>query len=196
MDDRYELAMLFCRAQEFYESPGRQFRGQAFSIWDYFQWYAQQYEGCFSYPRDFVGFNIPVHVLHRCYELNKIETPYDRTMRSLARRYFDPAVPRYLIGVPAIRGPVFDHELSHAMYALDAQYRRAANRLTAALPDATRTRLHANLKKMGYTSAVFADEIQAYMATGTTKKFVVGAGRVQKFQVQYKQLYRHMRPRT
>jgi len=191
----YDLAMLFCRAQEFYESPCRQFRGQSFSIWNYFRWYAQQYDGCFSYTRDFVGFNIPVRVLHQCYAANRTETPYDSLMRRIAQTYFNPGVPRYLIGVPSLKSAVFDHELSHAMYALDLRYRRAMNRLTATLPETKRAQFHVNLKKMGYTPAVFSDEIQAYLATGVTKKFVQNAGGVRRLQRMYRTVYRQMRPK-
>jgi hypothetical protein len=195
LESQYDLAMLFCRVQEFYESPCRHFRGKAFSIWDYFSWYAVGGTGCFSYPVDFVGFNVPLHVARECYKLNAIETPYDVIMCELVTRYFSPRMPRYLIGANSLTDATFAHELSHAMYALDDEYRTAANRITRKIPAAKRKRLNANLAAMGYSSTVFDDEIQAYFATGTTKKFMCGVRNVERLQLQYRELYCKLHPK-
>ena len=47
--DKYDRAMLFCRAQEYYESPSLKFRGKNFSIWDYMKWYDEHNSWGFSY---------------------------------------------------------------------------------------------------------------------------------------------------
>jgi hypothetical protein len=77
--DTYHLAMLFCRAQEYYESPSEIFRGSNFNIWDYIEWYSKNNKDCFTYANDWAGFNIPFEILESCYS-HKIEdvTPYDR----------------------------------------------------------------------------------------------------------------------
>lgn len=194
LESQYDLAMLFCRVQEFYESPCRHFRGKAFSIWDYFSWYAAEGAGCFSYPVDFVGFNVPLHVARECYKVNAVETPYDAVMCKIVARYFSPRTPKYLIGANSLTDATFDHELSHAMYALDDEYRTAANHITRKISPVKRKRLHANLAAMGYSPTVFADEIQAYFATGTTKKFICGVRGIERLQLQYRELYCKMRP--
>jgi hypothetical protein len=50
--DKYDRAMTFCRAQEYYESPSLKFRGKQFSIWYYMKWYHERYGGGFSYGDD------------------------------------------------------------------------------------------------------------------------------------------------
>ena len=87
--DDYERAMLFCRVQEFYESPRSSFRDKKFSIWDYFKWYSKENFGSFSYPNDFVGFNFPLVVAKKCYEMNELETPYDIEMKKIVDDLYD-----------------------------------------------------------------------------------------------------------
>jgi len=53
--DHYHRAMLFCRVQEFYESPNPQFRGKNFSIWDYIEWYSREHRDVFTYTFDWGG---------------------------------------------------------------------------------------------------------------------------------------------
>ena len=78
--EKYDRAMLFCRVQEYYESPNTKFRGKNFSMWDYMKWYASNHNG-FSYADDWSGFNIPFDVLEKCYRnMQKFETPYDEVM--------------------------------------------------------------------------------------------------------------------
>ena len=59
LEDNYNLPMLFCRVQEFYESPNEDFRNKKFSIWEYMEWYSKSNKGSFTYPSDWAGFNIP-----------------------------------------------------------------------------------------------------------------------------------------
>ena len=78
--DNYDRAMLFCRAQEYYESPNKKFRGKDFSIWDYMKWYSSEYGRGFSYGVDWGGFNIPFDTMWKCYNECEMETPYDEVM--------------------------------------------------------------------------------------------------------------------
>ena len=53
VDDDYDRAMLFCRYQEFYESPYKQFRGKHFSWAQYMRYYKDQWKkDTFTYPID------------------------------------------------------------------------------------------------------------------------------------------------
>ena len=58
--DHYHRAMLFCRVQEYYESPNPDFRGKNFSIWDYIEWYSREHNDVFTYTFDWGGFKIPL----------------------------------------------------------------------------------------------------------------------------------------
>ncbi len=74
--DHYHRAMLFCRVQEYYESPNPQFRGKNFSIWNFIEWYSRQKKDAFTYAFDWGGFNIPLKTAWDCYEkLKEYESP-------------------------------------------------------------------------------------------------------------------------
>ena len=188
--DRYTRAMLFCRAQEFYESPCRKFKGKAFSIWDYFSWYAKASpKKCFSYPSDYVGFNVPVAILAECYSLCKAETPYDDVMKNLAFKLLLANPKSYLIGAPSLSDSTFKHELAHAFYHTNTDYKSEVDKLTAKIPAEGLKQFKSNLKDLGYCSAVMKDEIQAYLATGLTfsvSRDVSGTG---KLQAKYKAVF-------
>ena len=82
-ESRYQLAMHFLRAQEYYESP--KYRGKLFTLVDFMEWYSGEYgEGAFTYPLDWSGFNCPDWVLAAIYEDElEDENKYDRRMREL-----------------------------------------------------------------------------------------------------------------
>ena len=191
--DRYDRAMLFCRAQEFYESLNNKFRDKKFSIWDYYRWYSRE-NGCFSYPRDFTGFNMPLIVAKRCYELNDIETPYDRVMTEIVDRYFVNGEKKYLIGVDSLKNSTFKHEMCHAMYYVNNEYRTSMDELTESVPWKSRQRMKKNLAGMGYCNAVFKDEVQAYMATEINNKLCCGVGGCKKIHLKYKSVFKKMKP--
>lgn len=165
--DKYDRAMTFCRAQEYYESPSPKFRKKNFSIWDYMKWYSNQYEKGFSYGRDWSGFNIPLKVIHECYnKLGKHETPYDMTMDRilLKLKFADPN--SYVIGCGIAKGDTFNHEICHAMYHTDKNYKKQMDTLTKGLPKKYYDKFKENILEMGYATKVVNDEIQAYLQYG------------------------------
>jgi hypothetical protein len=75
--DYYNLAMHFLRYQEFYESPSAKFRGKAFSIFEYMNWYQKKYgKGIFSYPKDWIGYNMPESIIRQVKEIGIIDKNY------------------------------------------------------------------------------------------------------------------------
>lgn len=188
--DDYERAMLFWRVQEFYESPCKKFRGGSFSFWDYARWYAAKYNGSFSYPADFVGFNLPLIVAKKCYELNEPETPYDREMISIVDSLFVNGERKYLIGAESLKGDTFDHEMAHALYYTDIEYRNEMDSITRSLPAKSSARLGKNLSKIGYHRGVIKDEIQAYMATELSEKVCKGVPRSREIHRKYRKAFR------
>ena len=163
--DKYDRAMLFCRAQEYYESPSAKFRGKNFSIWDYMKWYHEQNEWGFSYGADWSGFNIPLKTIRECYnKLNKIETPYDKVMDEIVNKISSNT--GYVIGCGNTKGETFKHEVCHAMYHLNKNYKKQMDDLTRGLPKKYYNTFKDNILKMGYAQKVIDDEIQAYMQYG------------------------------
>ena len=184
--DDYERAMLFCRVQEFYESPGSSFRDKKFSIWDYYRWYSKEGSGSFSYPRDFVGFNLPLVVAKKCYEMNELETPYDIEMKNIVDGLYKSGRRSYLIGVDSLKNSTFRHELAHAFYYSNLEYKSEMDDLKRNLSKFNISRFKKNLKAMGYCPGVVKDEIQAYMSTEVNKRMTRGIKNKKFLHQKYK----------
>lgn len=187
--ENYERAMLFCRVQEFYESPKSQFRNKKFCIWDYFRWYSKK-TGCFSYPKDFVGFNLPLIVAKKCYEINDVQTPYDHKMKEIVDSLWVNGKKMYLIGVDSLSNSTFDHELAHGLYYCDFSYKENMDELTENLSNNTLKSFKKNLKEMGYCNSVLNDEIQAYMSTEINKKITKGISSKNALHKKYKAVFK------
>jgi hypothetical protein len=187
--DKYDRAMLFCRVQEYYESPSPKFRGKQFSIWDYMKWYDKK-NGCgFSYGADWSGFNIPIWIAKECYNhLNKLETPYDKVMDGIVQK-LNSYYTGYIIGAENTKSETFQHEVCHALYHTDKNYKKQMNNLTEGLPKKYYDVFKNNLFKMGYASKVVKDEIQAYLQYGY-EEAQFGKGVDIKIRKEYNKIYR------
>jgi hypothetical protein len=166
--EKYDRAMLFCRVQEFYESPNTKFRGKDFSIWDYMKWYASNHTG-FSYAGDWSGFNIPFDVLEKCYRnMQKFETPYDEIMYKIYWQIqtMKGSGKAYVIGAGDTNGWTFQHEVCHGLWYTNPQYKKAAKIVLDAIDPNHYVIFRKNLLDMGYTDKVIDDEIQAYLCFG------------------------------
>ena len=172
--DHYHRAMLFCRVQEYYESPNPQFRGKNFSIWDYIEWYSREHRDVFTYTFDWGGFNIPLKTAWDCYEkLKEYESPYDEVMdkitRTIEMTMFNKKNTRnwngYIIGADSTESDTFDHEICHGLYATNKEYKELVDEITLTIPNKDYVNFKNNLLAMGYTDSVIEDEIQAYLST-------------------------------
>ena len=166
--DKYDRAMLFCRYQEFYESPNPKFRGKDFSIWDYMKWYSSNRKG-FSYADDWSGFNIPYDVLEKCIDAQfSTETPYDDVMYyiyvEIAKLKKDGKA--YIIGAGDMLGDTFQHEVCHGLWYTNPKYKKAAKMVLDTIEPNDYVIFRKNLLDMGYTDKVIDDEIQAYLCFG------------------------------
>lgn len=192
--DNYERAMLFLRVQEFYESPYKKIRQGRFSIWDYFSMYSKDMgKGCFSYPSDFSGFNLPLIVAKKCYELNDPETPYDVRMMEIVEKIFVNGKRQYLVGVGSLSDSTFRHELAHALYYTNEEYRTEMDELTDSLSRSDFQKFKMNLKQIGYFPGVFKDEIQAYMSTEQEGRASKGVAGRKKLHQSYKKVFKKYR---
>lgn len=188
--DRYDRAMLFCRAQEYYESPSAKFRGKNFSIWNYMKWYHEQNDWGFSYGADWSGFNIPLKIVRECYnKLTKPETPYDKVMDEILFKLKNESNDSYLIGAKDTKGETFKHEVCHALYHTNKDYKKQMDVYTHGLPKTYYVTFKNNILKMGYAEKVIDDEIQAYLQYGYEEpKF--GKGVDIEVRKQYSDIYR------
>ena len=192
--DHYHRAMLFCRVQEFYESPNPDFRGKNFSIWDYIEWYSREHGDVFTYTFDWGGFNIPLNVAESCYSklLKKGEfTPYDLEMNYIVKtiRGMVGNGKSYIIGAPTTEDETFEHEVCHGLYATNKEYKALVDEITETIEWQDYLKFEGNLLDMGYTAAVIPDEIQAYLSTNYEySKFSKGVSK-KKCKELNKELY-------
>lgn len=182
--DKYDLAMLFCRVQEFYESPNTKIKNKKFSIWNYYEWYSKVNSGCFSYPVDWSGFNLPIKIALDCYKKNKIETPYDDLFLNILKLI--KSKDGYLIGVDKIGTKTYCHEFCHGLYYTNKSYKNNMDFITKSLSKRDKRKMTKNLLDKGYCSKVVNDEIQAYNATDCNNFVLSGIDNAKNISKKYK----------
>jgi hypothetical protein len=190
--NKYDRAMLFCRAQEYYECPSPKFRGKEFSIWDYMKWYHEKYGRGFSYGRDWSGFNIPLKTIRECYNiLNKVETPYDKKMDEILSvlSFKVNSKEGYVIGCGSTNCDTFKHEVCHGLYYTNKDYKKQMDALTKGLPKKYYDKFKENILEMGYASKVVDDEIQAYLQYGYEADHF-GKGVDISVRIEYSDIYK------
>jgi hypothetical protein len=171
IDDRYDLAMTFCRIQEFYESSFSEIRGKVFSMIEFQRMYSKKYgEGAFTYTNDWAGFNVPSTVIWNLYYGSKIKdfNEYDLVFQKIIDEIsFKNTEKYYLIGTMSEDTETINHEVAHAFYCLNPKYRSKSNKILSKLDKGTYQQLEKVLVSIGYTKKVIKDEINAYLSTGT-----------------------------
>jgi hypothetical protein len=153
------MAFHFLRFQEHYESPG--FKGTIFTWAQYVAWYKKA-RGSFSYPWDWAGYNFPGHIL-RPFREGQFD-PLTHREKALLLTLEAVGDQDYVIGTHEDFEDSLDHELAHAFWHLDPDYRSAVE---AVLQDGDyRLQMQALAEGDGYDPAVFMDEIQACAVEG------------------------------
>lgn len=177
IDDNYDRAMLFCRYQEFYESPYKKFRGKSFTWMEYMRFYKNAWKkDVFTYPEDWTGYNIPSNVMEKANDVFYKETEYDQIMNDI---YFYCAIDSqnknnntrcnwYLIGASSKDLRTVDHEIAHGLYYTNKEYKKEVSKLINDIKPTHYDKLKKKLVKMGYVDdkKIIDDEIQAFMSTG------------------------------
>lgn len=177
VDDYYDLGMLFCRYQEYYESPIDSIRRKYFSLPqlmnEYRKFFSRSY---FSYTNDWAGYNIPSHVLLECFELFKDETEYDEIMNKIIIHCQSKIKKKdtkwYLIGAKSKDVRTMNHELAHAFYHTNQKYRDKMFDLLTEINKKDWKKYCALLLEMGYVDfeEIIFDEAQAFLSTGLVNK--------------------------
>ena len=168
-DTKKDMALTFCRIQEYYESDKEPLRGQLFSFYDFVVEHMDD-RGRINYFNHWDGYNFHDQVFKKW-------LPWDRTVHENklldhmeAELNWDQ--PFYVIGSLEGDKGTIKHELAHALWYLNTDYRMRAEILVHDIkkyyPYEYR-RFTTELREMGYAEAVLHDEMQAYMATGDIK---------------------------
>lgn len=177
IDDDYDRAMLFCRYQEYYESPYKKFRGKKFTWMEYMRFYKDSWKKkVFTYPEDWSGYNIPSNILDGGVDAFYKETEYDEVMNDI---YFYCEIDSqnkndgercdwYLIGASSRDVKTMDHEIAHGLYFTNTVYKKMVDTLIKNIKPTHYDKLKKKLIKMGYVDdkKIIDDEIQAFMSTG------------------------------
>lgn len=154
-----DMAFHFLRFQEHYEGPA--FKGTVFSWAQYVAWY-KSVRGSFSYPWDWGGYNIPGHSL-KAFRAGAFD-PLTRREQAMLRALEGVGDGDYVIGSWRGSAGAMEHELAHAFWHVDAQY-KAAVRVILAGGDYAK-QYAALAEGSGYDPFVFDDEVQANGASG------------------------------
>jgi pyruvate/2-oxoacid:ferredoxin oxidoreductase alpha subunit len=167
VEDMYDLAMTFCRVQEFYESPIKGIRGKRFTLIELMARYAKKNNGSFSYPLDWGGFNIPGPIIDNLYK-EKIEdyNIYDDIIINIHRQAIKEtgSTQYYLIGSNSDKSTIA-HECAHALFFLDKEYKKKTKEILKKLHKSVYKKAEKVLLGLGYDKSVIDDELQAYLST-------------------------------
>jgi hypothetical protein len=176
--DNYDRSMLFCRYQEFYESPFPEIRRQFFTLEQYMRLYTKvNKKSVFTYPADWSGYNIPSNILFEAKKtFKKTETDYDNIMiqiidycekESQIKNEGTPH-PWYLIGADKVKSTTMNHEISHGLYYTNLNYKVEMDYLISHIKSSHYNQLKKQLIQTGYVDdkKIIDDEIQAFMSTG------------------------------
>lgn len=197
--DRYQRAMLFCRYQEFYESPYLQIRGRFFT-WEHFMmiYKEKRKQELFTYPEDWAGFNIPSDIIRKGLDefYHKDKGPYDEIMNDIwyycenhPLKFNKSRSKWYLIGADSSDSDTMKHEIAHGFYYTNSEYKKEMNDLISNFKSSQYIRLKKNLVQMGYRDdkKIIDDEIQAYFSTGLDGKF--SNNEFKKLQKEFKNVF-------
>jgi hypothetical protein len=177
VDDNYDRAMLFCRYQEFYETPFKKFRGKYFSWETYMRHYKNFWKkDVFTYPEDWSGYNIPSNIVEKGIDTFYKETEYDEIMNNI---YHYCAIDSqnknggtrkkwYLIGASSKDLKTMDHEIAHGLYYINHDYRMRVMYQLSLIPKKIMDKIDKKLIKMGYVNdrKILDDEAHAFLSTG------------------------------
>jgi hypothetical protein len=162
-----EMALTMMRFAEFYESPLAIIKNKCFTYSDLLEYYADD-DGYFNYMNYYEGYNIPVDIMFKF---------ASKFFKQMTDREQDVLIAvgntkcKYLIATLEGDTNTLDHELSHARWSLQPEYKKEMLGIIHSLPqdiyDAMRVDLSTN-----YDLDVLDDEICAYMLTGTLEELV------------------------
>ena len=180
---QYQLTSTFMRLQEFYESPYDDIRGHFFTHEQYMDRYAED-RGKMSYFTDWSGFNVPSSAISLFmdkfgYSLNVKENALMVPLMSMVapRLEANPNYRYYLIGTYGMKTDTINHELCHAYWFIDPEYRQQKIALIEKhypMGSEEYKSLADGLIELGYADdeEILDDEIQAFASTKGTASLI------------------------
>lgn len=190
IDDRWELAMMFLRIQEHYESANPDFQGKIFTLEDYMDWYVRTHvkskrlTGAFTYASDWSAFNVPSTSVLAVYmtfpgHSRKETLLFEALLREGA---FENEHFYVIANRKGASRMFFEHEFRHALFAVNCEYREEISRIVQSFSVAE---LRAWILEH-YSLSVLTDEIQAYALTGWPRDVPVVTDEMEKLRCKLK----------
>jgi hypothetical protein len=165
--NRLELTLSMCRIEEFYESPFENIRGKSFSLEEFISTYSD-IKGNINYFSYWDGFNVPVSEMNNFRECNKILTSRELEIFNILRKDT-----KYVIATEiGSDKTTFEHELAHARYSTNEEYRIFVDEIIFRIPKELRYRLNKCLLDINYCESVLDDEIHSYLLTSTEDELI------------------------
>lgn len=159
-----EVARLFLRFQEHYESP--KFRNKVFTLDQFKKWYrVSRKEKTFTYYTDWVGFNVPGFIFKRFFigDFGKLSTKEKWLMSQIIKKV-DISKPYFILGYKKGSLEVLEHEMAHAKFYSSAEYRAKVLGVLRSIRDLRSfKKLQKYMIDSGYHKNVILDECHAYL---------------------------------
>lgn len=176
-DTQKELTLTFFRFQESYESQNKRLKGKSFSTFEFLDAMMGK-DGNIDYFSGWDGFNFPDS--HYESFLNFISdddiTPYEQKLIDAVDKMHEEGTVDnfYVIGILKNDKSVLAHELSHALYYLNEDYRFCAKHESLAFAMFDRPYFDKIMKvlykELKYSKDVLYDELVAWMATSSKQE--------------------------
>ena len=189
-----DLALAFCRVEEYYEGNPR-VNGKYLSFVDFIDAFMTD-DGKLDYFHYWTGFNIPGDIFMKWSQNNMSDKTYwEIALADAVYKKIDFTKPFYIIGGKKGDMEVIDHEIAHALYYMNTEYKDLMDTANYQFYKNVRgeySKMVKALKKMGYGDNVIKDEVQAYMSTSGKKelveKFGLDFNKIQGFRKLYRKV--------
>lgn len=189
-----DLALAFCRVEEYYEGNPK-VNGKYLSFVEFIDAFMID-DGKLDYFHYWTGFNIPGNIFIEWSQKNMSEKTYwENALAYAVHSKLNLEKPFYIIG--GVKGDieVIDHEIAHALYYMNPEYKDMMDTANYQFYKNLRgeySKMVKALKKMGYGDNVIKDEVQAYMSTSGKKELVEKFGldftKIQGFRKLYRKV--------
>lgn len=163
-DNRRDLALSFCRVQEFYESDKPEVYGKTLTFAELTRVHMSS-EGVITYFNESDGFNFPGGVFRKW--LPYTLSAQEREIVEVIDLHLDISAPFYVIGVIQGDTDTIRHELAHALYYLDEGYKTRVAKVIGDIPPRAMGNLWRVMRELNYHDPVIVDEIQARLSTSS-----------------------------
>lgn len=195
-DNIKDQTIALFRPSEYYESPHKDINGKNFTFEDFLINYVKP-NGEMTFFKDWPAFNIPGHVLSEFYSMNyKSLSNYEKVVYNLVQSNIDTTKPYYLIS--NLKGDIegYEHELAHAIWYLDENYKDEMRNCFKSITPLVDRKIMDGFKEIGYPmkiKSIITDELQSWLATSTKQTFKDEFGltikEVGKIHTQFREVF-------